>query len=148
MGNLAIRQTDLSLLLIVGVFLAGVVKSLSYRRLDAELAGKNTPVGQLPRRGDSACSCISLLWWKYPIAKMFLDLGMHHGPLLAYRIWPTLSCDPEYPGHGEDPRAQENRSVCRIGLDLQYAGRLSVWAAALGNLDPLLLNTKRRSAII
>lgn len=76
-------------LLIVGVFLAGVVKVVIPESLVESLAGRNTLLANL----------IGVLFGVFmyfptlvevPIARMFLDLGMHRGPLLAY-----LLADPE-----------------------------------------------------
>jgi uncharacterized membrane protein YraQ (UPF0718 family) len=78
-------------LLIVGVFLAGVVKELIPTEWVQNLAGENT----------IAANFIGVVFGVFmyfptlvevPIAKMFLDLGMHRGPLLAYLISdPALS---------------------------------------------------------
>jgi uncharacterized membrane protein YraQ (UPF0718 family) len=76
-------------LLIAGVFLAGVVKVLIPTEWVQNLAGENT----------IAANFIGVVFGVFmyfptlvevPIAKMFLDLGMHRGPLLAYLI-----SDPE-----------------------------------------------------
>jgi uncharacterized membrane protein YraQ (UPF0718 family) len=78
-------------LLIVGVFLAGVAKALIPEAWVESLAGRNTITANL----------IGVLFGVFmyfptlvevPIARMFLDLGMHRGPLLAYLIAdPVLS---------------------------------------------------------
>jgi uncharacterized membrane protein YraQ (UPF0718 family) len=78
-------------LLIVGVFLAGVAKALIPEAWVENLAGRNTITANL----------IGVLFGVFmyfptlvevPIARMFLDLGMHRGPLLAYLIAdPALS---------------------------------------------------------
>jgi len=78
-------------LLIVGVFLAGVVQVLIPASWIQTLAGKNTIWANL----------IGVLFGVFmyfptlvevPIARMFLDLGMHRGPLLAYLLAdPALS---------------------------------------------------------
>jgi uncharacterized membrane protein YraQ (UPF0718 family) len=78
-------------LLIVGVFLAGVAKGLIPEAWVESLAGRNTITANL----------IGVLFGVFmyfptlvevPIARMFLDLGMHRGPLLAYLIAdPALS---------------------------------------------------------
>ena len=76
-------------LLIVGVFVAGMVKVLIPQQWIRALAGRNTLLANL----------IGVLFGVFmyfptlvevPIARMFLDLGMHRGPLLAY-----LLADPE-----------------------------------------------------
>jgi uncharacterized membrane protein YraQ (UPF0718 family) len=78
-------------LLVVGVFLAGMVRVLIPRGLIETLAGENTVVANL----------IGVLFGVFmyfptlvevPIARMFLELGMARGPLLAYLIAdPALS---------------------------------------------------------
>jgi uncharacterized membrane protein YraQ (UPF0718 family) len=76
-------------LLIVGVFLAGMGKAILPEQWVRTLAGRNTLSANL----------IGVLFGVFmyfptlievPIARMFLDLGMHRGPLLAY-----LLADPE-----------------------------------------------------
>lgn len=76
-------------LLIVGVFVAGMVKAILPEHWVQTLAGSNTIMANL----------IGVLFGVFmyfptlvevPIARMFLDLGMHRGPLLAY-----LLADPE-----------------------------------------------------
>jgi uncharacterized membrane protein YraQ (UPF0718 family) len=76
-------------LLIVGVFVAGMVKAVLPEEWVISLAGRNTVWANL----------IGVLFGVFmyfptlvevPIARMFLDLGMHRGPLLAY-----LLADPE-----------------------------------------------------
>ena len=78
-------------LLILGVFLAGVFKVIIPKSLVQNLAGENTLFANL----------IGVLFGVFmyfptlvevPIARMFLDLGMSRGPLLAYLIAdPALS---------------------------------------------------------
>jgi uncharacterized membrane protein YraQ (UPF0718 family) len=76
-------------LLIVGVFVAGMVRSIVPEDWIRALAGENT----------IAANALAVLFGVFmyfptlvevPIARMFLDLGMHRGPLLAY-----LLADPE-----------------------------------------------------
>lgn len=76
-------------LLIIGVFVAGMVRSIVPEDWIKALAGENTIWANL----------LSVLFGVFmyfptlvevPIARMFLDLGMHKGPLLAY-----LLADPE-----------------------------------------------------
>jgi len=76
-------------LLIVGVFVAGMVRVLIPPSLIEAIAGRNTVWANL----------IGVLFGVFmyfptlvevPIANMFLGLGMHRGPLLAY-----LMADPE-----------------------------------------------------
>lgn len=78
-------------LLVVGVFLAGIAKALIPEAWVEGLAGRNTVAANL----------IGVLFGVFmyfptlvevPVARMFLDLGMHRGPLLAYLIAdPALS---------------------------------------------------------
>jgi len=78
-------------LLVLGVFLAGVVKMIVPGDLIRSLTGQNTIWANL----------IAVLFGVFmyfptlvevPIARMFLDLGMSRGPLLAYLIAdPALS---------------------------------------------------------
>jgi len=76
-------------LLIVGVFVVGIFREVINPEWVKNLAGQNTFTGNL----------IGVLFGVFmyfptlvevPIAQMFLDLGMHRGPLLAYLI-----SDPE-----------------------------------------------------
>jgi len=76
-------------LLVVGVFIAGMVRVLIPPSLIQSIAGRNTVLASL----------IGVLFGVFmyfptlvevPIANMFLGLGMHRGPLLAY-----LMADPE-----------------------------------------------------
>jgi hypothetical protein len=76
-------------LLIAGVFLAGMARAVIPEHWVQALAGRNTLWANL----------IGVLFGVFmyfptlvevPIARMFLDLGMHRGPLLAY-----LLADPE-----------------------------------------------------
>jgi hypothetical protein len=76
-------------LLIVGVFVAGMVRSIVPEDWIKALAGENT----------LWANALGVLFGMFmyfptlvevPIARMFLDLGMHKGPLLAY-----LLADPE-----------------------------------------------------
>ena len=78
-------------LLILGVFLAGVFKAIIPESWIQNLTGQNTIWANL----------IGVLFGVFmyfptlvevPIARMFLDLGMHRGPLLAYLLAdPALS---------------------------------------------------------
>jgi len=78
-------------LLIIGVFLAGVFKAIIPESWIQSLTGQNTIWANL----------IGVLFGVFmyfptlvevPIARMFLDLGMHRGPLLAYLLAdPALS---------------------------------------------------------
>jgi uncharacterized membrane protein YraQ (UPF0718 family) len=76
-------------LLIVGVFLAGFVKEIIPEAWVQNLAGKNTLLANFVGVVFGVFMYFPTLV-EVPIAKMFLDLGMHRGPLLAYLI-----ADPE-----------------------------------------------------
>ena len=76
-------------LLIVGVFGVGVIRQLIRPEWIEALAGRNTLVGNLAGVAFGVFMYFPTLV-EVPIAKMFLSLGMHRGPLLAY-----LMADPE-----------------------------------------------------
>ncbi len=76
-------------LLIVGVFAVGVVRVLIKPEWIQSLAGRNTFVGNLAGVIFGVFMYFPTLV-EVPIANMFLSLGMHRGPLLAY-----LMADPE-----------------------------------------------------
>ena len=78
-------------LLIVGVFLAGAVRVLIPPRLIESIAGENTLLANLAGVLFGVFMYFPTLV-EVPIANMFLQLGMHRGPLLAYLIAdPALS---------------------------------------------------------
>jgi uncharacterized membrane protein YraQ (UPF0718 family) len=76
-------------LLIVGVFLAGVVREIIPEAWVQNLAGRNTLLANFVGVVFGVFMYFPTLV-EVPIARMFLDLGMHRGPLLAYLI-----ADPE-----------------------------------------------------
>ncbi len=76
-------------ILIVGVFFVGVMRQLIRPEWIESLAGRNTLVGNLAGVLFGVFMYFPTLI-EVPIAKMFLSLGMHRGPLLAY-----LMSDPE-----------------------------------------------------
>jgi uncharacterized membrane protein YraQ (UPF0718 family) len=76
-------------LLVVGVFVVGVVRALIQPEWIEALAGQNTLPGNLAGVAFGVFMYFPTLV-EVPIANMFLDLGMHRGPLLAY-----LMADPE-----------------------------------------------------
>ncbi|MCE5206683.1 MAG: permease [Chloroflexi bacterium] len=76
-------------LLIVGVFAVGVIRQLIKPEWIEFLAGENTVLGNLAGVIFGVFMYFPTLV-EVPIAKMFLNLGMHRGPLLAY-----LMADPE-----------------------------------------------------
>ncbi len=76
-------------LLVVGVFAVGIIRVLIKPEWIEMLAGQNTLLGNLAAVIFGVFMYFPTLV-EVPIANMFLDLGMHRGPLLAY-----LMADPE-----------------------------------------------------
>ncbi len=76
-------------LLIVGVFAVGIIRQLIRPEWVEFVAGKNTLAGNLAGVIFGVFMYFPTLV-EVPVAKMFLNLGMHRGPLLAY-----LMADPE-----------------------------------------------------
>lgn len=76
-------------LLVVGVFLVGVARPLISAEWIQSLAGENTLLGNAVAVVFGVFMYFPTLV-EVPVAHMFLDLGMHRGPLLAY-----LMSDPE-----------------------------------------------------
>ncbi|MFZ5921572.1 MAG: permease [Chloroflexota bacterium] len=76
-------------LLVVGVFAVGVIRELIKPEWIEAIAGSNTLLGNFVGVVFGVFMYFPTLV-EVPIARMFLDLGMHRGPLLAYLI-----SDPE-----------------------------------------------------
>ena len=76
-------------LLVAGVFAVGVIRVLIKPEWIETLAGQNTLLGNLAGVVFGVFMYFPTLV-EVPIAQMFLSLGMHRGPLLAY-----LMADPE-----------------------------------------------------
>ncbi|MFO3797051.1 MAG: permease, partial [Anaerolineales bacterium] len=76
-------------LLLVGVFVVGMLRVLIQPEWIEALAGRNTILGNLAGVVFGIFMYFPTLV-EVPIANMFLSLGMHRGPLLAY-----LMADPE-----------------------------------------------------
>ena len=95
-------------LLIVGVFSVGVIRVLIRPEWIEALAGENTLLGNLAGVVFGVFMYFPTLV-EVPIAKMFLSLGMHRGPLLAY-----LMADPEL-------------SLQSILITATIIGRLKAW---------------------
>ncbi len=76
-------------LLVVGVFIVGMIRVVIRPEWIEMLAGSNSLTGNLAGVAFGVFMYFPTLV-EVPIAKMFLDLGMHRGPLLAY-----LMSDPE-----------------------------------------------------
>ncbi|MFA5406619.1 MAG: permease [Candidatus Nanoarchaeia archaeon] len=72
-------------ILLVGVFISGFIKPLIPLELIASLAGSNTLLGNLFGVLFGAIAYFPTLV-EVPIAQLFLELGMHKGPLMAYLI--------------------------------------------------------------
>lgn len=77
------------LLLIAGVFVVGVARQFIRPEWIESLAGSNTVLANAVAVGFGVFMYFPTLV-EVPVARMFLDLGMHPGPLLAY-----LMADPE-----------------------------------------------------
>ncbi len=77
------------LLLVVGVFVVGMVRQVIRPEWIEMLAGSNTVTANAVAVGFGVFMYFPTLV-EVPVARMFLDLGMHPGPLLAY-----LMADPE-----------------------------------------------------
>jgi uncharacterized membrane protein YraQ (UPF0718 family) len=76
-------------LLVVGVFVVGMMRAVIRPEWIEALAGRNTLAGNLAGVAFGVFMYFPTLV-EVPVAKMFLELGMHRGPLLAY-----LMADPE-----------------------------------------------------
>jgi uncharacterized membrane protein YraQ (UPF0718 family) len=77
------------LLLIAGVFIVGMARAIIQPAWIEALAGQNNLQGNAIAVGFGIFMYFPTLV-EVPVARMFLDLGMHPGPLLAY-----LMADPE-----------------------------------------------------
>ncbi len=95
-------------LLVVGVFVVGVIRELIKPEWIETLAGQNTLLGNLAGVVFGVFMYFPTLV-EVPIAQMFLSLGMHRGPLLAY-----LMADPEL-------------SLQSILITATIIGRLKAW---------------------
>ena len=95
-------------LLIVGVFAVGVIRELIKPEWIQAIAGQNTVMGNFVGVIFGVFMYFPTLV-EVPIAQMFLDLGMHRGPLLAYLI-----SDPEL-------------SLQSILITASIIGRLKAW---------------------
>lgn len=76
-------------LLVVGVFAVGVIRPLIQPQWIESIAGQNSLVANAVAVVFGVFMYFPTLV-EVPVARMFLDLGMHRGPLLAY-----LMADPE-----------------------------------------------------
>lgn len=96
-------------LLVVGVFVVGMLRELIQPEWIEAVAGNNTLLGNLAGVVFGVLMYFPTLV-EVPIAQMFLSLGMHRGPLLAYLI-----ADPEL-------------SLQSILITAAIIGRLKAWA--------------------
>jgi hypothetical protein len=76
-------------LLVIGVFVVGMIRVVIRPEWIEAVAGTNSILGNLAGVAFGVFMYFPTLV-EVPIARMFLDLGMHRGPLLAY-----LMADPE-----------------------------------------------------
>ncbi|MEJ2758545.1 MAG: permease, partial [Anaerolineales bacterium] len=95
-------------LLIVGVFAVGIIRELIKPEWIEAIAGQNTVLGNFIGVVFGVFMYFPTLV-EVPIAQMFLQLGMHRGPLLAYLI-----SDPEL-------------SLQSILITASIIGRLKAW---------------------
>lgn len=95
-------------LLVVGVFAVGIIRELIRPQWIQALAGSNTVLGNFVGVVFGVFMYFPTLV-EVPIARMFLRLGMHRGPLLAYLI-----ADPEL-------------SLQSILITASIIGRLKAW---------------------
>jgi hypothetical protein len=72
-------------ILLIGVFLSGVIKPLIPQVLVADLAGRNTLIANTAATLFGTVAYFPTLV-EVPVAKMFMDLGMHEGPLMSYLL--------------------------------------------------------------
>lgn len=71
--------------LLIGVFLSGALKPLIPQTLIADLAGQNTLFANIAAALFGTIAYFPTLV-EVPVAKMFMDLGMHEGPLMSYLL--------------------------------------------------------------
>jgi hypothetical protein len=95
-------------LLVVGVFAVGIIRQLIRPEWVQAVAGANTVLGNLAGVVFGVFMYFPTLV-EVPIAKMFLSLGMHPGPLIAY-----LMADPEL-------------SLQSILITASIIGRIKAW---------------------
>ncbi len=95
-------------LLVVGVFAVGIIRQIIRPEWVEAVAGANTIFGNLAGVVFGVFMYFPTLV-EVPIAKMFLSLGMHPGPLIAY-----LMADPEL-------------SLQSILITASIIGRLKAW---------------------
>jgi uncharacterized protein len=72
-------------ILLLGVFVSGILKPIIPQELIATVAGENTLTANLAAALFGTIAYFPTLV-EVPVAKMFLDLGMHQGPLMTYLL--------------------------------------------------------------
>ncbi|MBW1669150.1 MAG: permease [Deltaproteobacteria bacterium] len=72
-------------ILLLGVFLSGVIKPLIPPELIADIAGSNTILANVIAALFGTVAYFPTLV-EVPVAEMFLELGMHRGPLMSYLL--------------------------------------------------------------
>lgn len=72
-------------ILLLGVFISGAIKPLIPPELIANIAGQNTLLANVAAALFGMVAYFPTLV-EVPVAKMFLDLGMHIGPIMAYLL--------------------------------------------------------------
>ena len=71
--------------LLLGVFISGVIKPLIPQELIANIAGNNTILANIIAALFGTVAYFPTLV-EVPVAQMFLELGMHRGPLMSYLL--------------------------------------------------------------
>lgn len=71
--------------LLLGVFVSGVIKPLIPQELVANIAGQNTILANIVAALFGTVAYFPTLV-EVPVANMFLELGMHRGPLMSYLL--------------------------------------------------------------
>ncbi len=119
-------------LLIVGVFTAGMVKAVLPETWVQSLAGRNTLWANFIGVVFGVFMYFPTLV-EVPIARMFLDLGMHRGPLLAYLIAdPALSIQSVLVTGRIMGRKKTGAYVVLVTIFATVAGYLFGWALTWG----------------
>jgi len=72
-------------MLLLGVFISGVIKPLIPPELIVNIAGNNTILANIIAALFGTIAYFPTLV-EVPVAQMFLDLGMHRGPLMSYLL--------------------------------------------------------------
>jgi uncharacterized membrane protein YraQ (UPF0718 family) len=126
-------------LLVVGVFVVGMVRQVIRPEWIESLAGDNTLQANAVAVGFGVFMYFPTLV-EVPVARMFLDLGMHPGPLLAYLMAdPELSLQSVLMVTAVIGRAKTAAYVCMVAVFSMTAGLIyGAWVDGLGLL-PLVM---------